>query len=148
LFFVSSRRRHTRSKRDWSSDVCSSDLRISEAANQGENLTQLLKKTTLALTLIGLVPFGVVIVFGPWLFAFVFGDEWVRSGEYARWIALWTFFGFVKLPSIRILTVLSVQAFLLVFSLLLLFMGVVALVTGYYVFANDIASVYLFGTSV
>src|SRR5699024_11613806 len=26
LFFVSSRRRHTRSKRDWSSDVCSSDL--------------------------------------------------------------------------------------------------------------------------
>src|SRR5207249_7574264 len=25
-FFFSSRRRHTRSKRDWSSDVCSSDL--------------------------------------------------------------------------------------------------------------------------
>src|SRR5438067_1751620 len=25
LFFFSSRRRHTRSKRDWSSDVCSSD---------------------------------------------------------------------------------------------------------------------------
>src|SRR5207249_6503108 len=28
LFFFSSRRRHTRSKRDWSSDVCSSDLRL------------------------------------------------------------------------------------------------------------------------
>src|SRR5437868_11960883 len=27
-FFFSSRRRHTRSKRDWSSDVCSSDLGI------------------------------------------------------------------------------------------------------------------------
>src|SRR5699024_12216194 len=26
VFFISSRRRHTRSKRDWSSDVCSSDL--------------------------------------------------------------------------------------------------------------------------
>src|SRR5699024_12204184 len=26
--FFSSRRRHTRSKRDWSSDVCSSDLRM------------------------------------------------------------------------------------------------------------------------
>src|SRR5699024_1280279 len=26
LYFFSSRRRHTRSKRDWSSDVCSSDL--------------------------------------------------------------------------------------------------------------------------
>src|SRR5207247_3996925 len=27
LFFFSSRRRHTRSTRDWSSDVCSSDLK-------------------------------------------------------------------------------------------------------------------------
>src|SRR5699024_11317462 len=32
LFFFSSRRRHTRSKRDWSSDVCSSDLGISGSA--------------------------------------------------------------------------------------------------------------------
>src|SRR5699024_12554473 len=31
-FFFSSRRRHTRSKRDWSSDVCSSDLGASEEA--------------------------------------------------------------------------------------------------------------------
>src|SRR5699024_10693151 len=29
VFFVSSRRRHTSSKRDWSSDVCSSDLNSS-----------------------------------------------------------------------------------------------------------------------
>src|SRR6266496_748173 len=29
FFFFSSRRRHTRSLRDWSSDVCSSDLAIS-----------------------------------------------------------------------------------------------------------------------
>src|SRR6266849_2163516 len=28
LFFFSSRRRHTRSTRDWSSDVCSSDLDV------------------------------------------------------------------------------------------------------------------------
>src|SRR5699024_11934865 len=28
FFFYSSRRRHTRSKRDWSSDVCSSDLEL------------------------------------------------------------------------------------------------------------------------
>src|SRR5699024_12109777 len=33
FFFFSSRRRHTRSKRDWSSDVCSSDLRIGPAPN-------------------------------------------------------------------------------------------------------------------
>src|SRR5204862_5813666 len=31
FFFFSSRRRHTRSLRDWSSDVCSSDLRSTAA---------------------------------------------------------------------------------------------------------------------
>src|SRR5206468_8840358 len=31
-FFFSSRRRHTRSDRDWSSDVCSSDLRLAVSA--------------------------------------------------------------------------------------------------------------------
>src|SRR6266852_7269209 len=31
-FFFSSRRRHTRCYRDWSSDVCSSDLAVQEAA--------------------------------------------------------------------------------------------------------------------
>jgi len=33
-FFFSSRRRHTRSDRDWSSDVCSSDLKDLHAAKQ------------------------------------------------------------------------------------------------------------------
>src|SRR6266542_2147805 len=38
LFFFSSRRRHTRCYRDWSSDVCSSDLKAASkgsSANQG-----------------------------------------------------------------------------------------------------------------
>src|SRR5947207_15247812 len=34
IFFFSSRRRHTRSLCDWSSDVCSSDLTIPAAAGQ------------------------------------------------------------------------------------------------------------------
>src|SRR5207249_7620992 len=35
-FFFSSRRRHTRSKRDWSSDVCSSDLIESDGDRKGD----------------------------------------------------------------------------------------------------------------
>src|SRR5699024_11689369 len=39
MFFFSSRRRHTRSKRDWSSDVCSSDLDINSSSKfTGRNL--------------------------------------------------------------------------------------------------------------
>src|SRR5690606_40624829 len=45
LFFFSSRRRHTRFSRDWSSDVCSSDLRTENAA-QDLFLAGLVKGTT------------------------------------------------------------------------------------------------------
>src|SRR5699024_9140188 len=50
IFFFSSRRRHTRSKRDWSSDVCSSDL-------IGRHVAQLLapELTSGALSLTALV---------------------------------------------------------------------------------------------
>src|SRR5207249_8895261 len=47
FFFFSSRRRHTRSKRDWSSDVCSSDL-------SGHNPRSII---TLLLHLLRLLPF-------------------------------------------------------------------------------------------
>src|SRR5699024_11980792 len=41
-FFFSSRRRHTRSKRDWSSDVCSSDLMATAAQIEETNINKLL----------------------------------------------------------------------------------------------------------
>src|SRR5690606_40300848 len=38
LFFFSSRRRHTRFSRDWSSDVCSSDLGTDSMGETAENV--------------------------------------------------------------------------------------------------------------
>src|SRR5699024_11451988 len=47
FFFFSSRRRHTRSKRDWSSDVCSSDLAImTEEKNIMETLYEKLDENS------------------------------------------------------------------------------------------------------
>src|SRR6266496_6098952 len=52
FFFFSSRRRHTRSLRDWSSDVCSSDLEfVAMAARQGKRLRELIEDLLLAATL-------------------------------------------------------------------------------------------------
>src|SRR2546429_5967086 len=42
IFFLSSRRRHTRCSRDWSSDVCSSDLNIIVSGGTGAGKTTLL----------------------------------------------------------------------------------------------------------
>src|SRR2546421_7799136 len=50
LFFFSSRRRHTRSDRDWSSDVCSSDLNA---------FPQMVQKQRLGIALHGVAERGV-----------------------------------------------------------------------------------------
>ncbi|GAB3808591.1 hypothetical protein GCM10028868_38640 [Virgibacillus kimchii] len=106
--------------------------RISEAANNKENLTQLIKKATLLLGAIGAVPFGIVIIFGPWLFSFVFGEDWVMAGEYARWIAFWSYFGFINRPSIRSLPVLSAQRFHLIYTIIMLITRILMLFIGFW----------------
>src|SRR5699024_7480955 len=58
--------------------------RIAEAANNKENLTKLIIKATLLLGALGIIPFGFIILFGPWLFGIIFGSEWVVAGKYAQ----------------------------------------------------------------
>ncbi|MBY0145116.1 lipopolysaccharide biosynthesis protein [Neobacillus niacini] len=121
--------------------------RISEAANKGEDLTLLIKRATLSLGAIGIIPYGIVIIFGPWLFGFVFGSDWIKAGEYARWIALWVFFMFINQPSVKALPVLSAQSFHLKFTFITLITRIALLALGYYVFLSDIIAIALFGVS-
>src|SRR5699024_8227243 len=121
--------------------------RISEAAYNKENLTSLIKKATLTLGAVGAIPFGTVIFFGPWLFGFVFGEEWVMAGEYARWIALWSCFAFMNRPSVRALPVLTAQRFHLIYTIIMLLARMFVLFIGFYVFNSDIVAIALFGLS-
>ncbi|MBT2216476.1 oligosaccharide flippase family protein [Virgibacillus dakarensis] len=121
--------------------------RISEAANNGENVSRLIKKASLALTGMGIIPFGIVIIFGPWLFEFVFGQEWVVAGEYARWIALTSFAVFINKPAVRSMPVLSAQGIHLIYTIVILVTRVLALLTGFFVFNSDVVAIALFGIS-
>lgn len=119
--------------------------RFAEAYKNEENLYPLVKKATLVMGLVGLVPFSIVVFFGPHLFSLVFGDSWKVAGEYARWIALWSYFGFMNKPSVMSLPVLSAQAFHLKYSVFMLVTRIVALVAGYILFRNDIHTIAIFG---
>src|SRR5699024_2967087 len=81
---------------------------IATAANNNENITKLIIKATLALGFVGILPYGLIIAFGPYIFSLVFGSEWIIAGEYARWIALWSFFVFLISLIVRSLFFLSV----------------------------------------
>ena len=118
--------------------------RITEAAHNGENLPQHIVRATGALLVIGIVPFGLVVLFGPWLFGFVFGTDWVMAGEYARWLALFFLFNFINKPSVAAVPVLGIQPGLLVYELFSTGGKVLAFVVGVYWFGSDLWAVALF----
>src|SRR5207249_5783058 len=70
-FFFSSRRRHTRSKRDWSSDVCSSDLMKGEVAASAVTIASLARE--------GFEPAGDLIFVAA-------ADEEVGQGHGLPWL--------------------------------------------------------------
>lgn len=121
--------------------------RISEAANNNENLSKLIIQATGLLIIVGIIPYGIIILFGPWIFELVFGKEWIVAGEYARWISLWAYFSFINRPSVRSLPVLSAQRFHLIYSILTLIVRISAMSVGFFIFNSDIIAVALFGVS-
>ncbi|WP_422123944.1 lipopolysaccharide biosynthesis protein [Planococcus sp. X10-3] len=118
--------------------------RIVEGSYKKENITSLVIKATAALAVIGVLPFGMVIIWGPWLFSTVFGPNWVVAGEYARWIAVWSYFVFVNSPSIRTLPVISEQKFQLIFTNISLVIRIGMLFVGAYVIGNDTLAIALY----
>lgn len=121
--------------------------RITEAAKNNENLFGLLFKATMALASIGLIPFGIVAAFGPTLFDFVFGSEWVTAGEYARWLAIWLYFVFMNIPSIKAIPVLSMQGVFLGYTVISVLVRFSALAAGYALYESDTISIAFFGLS-
>lgn len=118
--------------------------RITEAAHNGEDLPRKIMWATSVLFVVGIIPFGIVVVYGPWIFSLVFGAEWGVAGEYARWLALFYLFNFINNPSVSAVPVLGIQRGLLVYELFSTGAKVIGLVAGFYWFESDILAVAIF----
>jgi len=119
--------------------------RVSKAAQNRQQIAPLIIKATFYLALIGLIPYGIIMLFGPWLFSLVFGQDWAIAGQYARWVSLWSFFNFINRPSVQSLPVIDAQKFQLIFTTSKLIITSLALLIGFFVFNSDIIAIALFG---
>ncbi|WP_459869122.1 lipopolysaccharide biosynthesis protein [Halomonas shantousis] len=121
--------------------------RINEAAHQKEMLSKLLLKASLALFMVGIVPFSIVLFFGPKIFSLIFGSDWWVAGQYAQWLALWMFSMLVVNPSVKALPILKAQKFHLVYTCCLTAIRIFAMFVGYYIYSSDIYAVALYSLS-
>jgi O-antigen/teichoic acid export membrane protein len=46
----------------------------------------------------GLIPVAFLMIFGPWIFGFVFGEEWYDAGVYARFLSIYVLMAFISAP--------------------------------------------------
>ena len=79
--------------------------RSSTLVQEHANLRTFLKRTTLSTAAIGAPFYAVIFLFGPEIFALIFGEEWRLAGSYARILAPWLFVMFVLGPVTSLPTV-------------------------------------------
>lgn len=118
--------------------------RINEAVHNGEDAFKLLVKATSYLAVLGILPFGIIIILGPWLFTFVFGEEWRTAGVYAQWLAIWSYFGFINRPSVGAIPVFSLQGLFLIYEVVSIVFRAASLVWAFYYFNSALAAVAAF----
>lgn len=118
--------------------------RIAEAAHANENIFSHIFKATTALMVIGIIPFGLVFLWGPILFELVFGSEWGQAGEYARWLSLWLFFGFTNRPIVSAIPVLNLQGYFLIYEIISVIIRVLALSSAFFLYQSDLVAIAIF----
>ena len=82
---------------------------FNELVLEGKTVVKLLKKTTVHLAVLGVIPFCAIYFYGPILFKVFFGGDWVKAGEYASYLSLWLYFALINLPSVSIVPVIKLQ---------------------------------------
>jgi len=81
----------------------------SRLAGRPAELQALTHRTLVRSAWIGAPVLVALLAAGPGLFAFVFGDPWRTAGEYARVLAPWIFFDFLRSPVSQLSLVLNKQ---------------------------------------
>ena len=121
--------------------------RFNDAMHKGEDPSALMLKATIGMGLLGLLPFSVVVAFGPFLFDTVFGSAWRTAGDYARWLAIWSFFAFVNRPAVAAIPVIRIQAIFLIYEIMSVLLRVSALYIGFTILRSDIRAVQAFSAA-
>ena len=117
---------------------------IAERRDGEGNVLSLFVKGTLFMAALALPPFLLIILFGPQMFAFVFGAEWHHAGEYARWMALFSFAYLFALPTRAMTAVFGLQRAYAIAEGIRAALGAVSIVVAAKLTGNDITAMAAF----
>jgi O-antigen/teichoic acid export membrane protein len=97
-------------------DVFQMEMSKAVIERNGQGAHRIFYTTLRRMALIGLGPMLGVIALAPWLMPIVFGEQWKVAGTAAAVIAPWLYVALVVSPLSRVLSILQVQKFKLVYD--------------------------------
>jgi O-antigen/teichoic acid export membrane protein len=118
----------------WFITMSVGDVFKQEAAEQFReqgSCENIFNKTTKALFLLGIIPFSLLFIIGPYIFPIIFGPNWEPIGFYIRIFSIMYFARFVVYPVTNVVYILNKQNYNVVFQLLKIIALVIAFVLGY-----------------
>lgn len=118
--------------------------RISVLDNEKLPLFAISLKLTLGMLMLAMPPLAIVVLYGEWLFGFVFGSEWQAAGLYAGWLAVWALFDFAKVPAVVLVSVLQRNKFFLVYTVVSVAAKTLAMFIAATLLDSDVAAVAAF----
>jgi O-antigen/teichoic acid export membrane protein len=104
-------------------------------------------RTSRTLALVSVPITVALVVLGPWLFAFVFGDQWAESGQYARALAFALAAQLVVSPLSQTLIVTEHQWLQLSWDVMRLVLTAATIFGGYLLGASALTTVWALGVS-
>lgn len=96
------------------------------------NCRSIYLKTLKSFALIGIIPLFIFFVFGPILFEFIFGKEWITAGIYARILVPLIYIRFIVSPLSYVFYIVQKQKIDLYGQILLLIVSMIAIFIGVY----------------
>lgn len=118
--------------------------RITESIRLGRRADSEITKATFVLLAAGALPFGLIVLAGPPLFEFVFGEGWSQSGHYARWLIPFFLLNLANKPAVAAIAPLGLQGKLLGYEMVATAAKTGGFLLGFQLFREPIAAVALF----
>ena len=116
-------------------------------AYRAGTLAALVKKVHDKLALIAMPPAVALMIIGPELFVWIFGDSWRMAGEFARWMAPWLYIVFITSPLSTLSLVMGKQREELLFQIILMLVRSLAIFLGAWSESLKLAVVLFSGVS-
>lgn len=101
-----------------------------EYHNEGKEISLLYIRTLMILSSLVIIPTIILILWGPQIFVFIFGERWRMAGLLARSLIIWIAVAFCNLPAVLFARIIRIQRFVFFYDLILLIIRLSVLIIG------------------